>query len=103
MIYLQLTFNKIFDYLTEAKETIFINLYNRKLNKRVYRLTEIENTLTHLHKLKFNPDYAQNIIQQKYANANKNQQHFRDNFQKLKDYYNEIRPPNDNQFRIVFE
>lgn len=61
IIYLQDVFNNIFAYLTDNKETVFTNLYERKLKKRVYKLTQIENKLTHLYKIKFNPDYAQKI------------------------------------------
>lgn len=41
IISLQVTFEGIFSFLTDDKEKIFINVYERKLRKRVYRLTEI--------------------------------------------------------------
>lgn len=48
----------IFDYLTDKRENIFINFYERKLKKRVVKLLAIEERLTHFYKIIFNPDYA---------------------------------------------
>lgn len=41
IVRLQNNFTNIFNYLTEKNESIFINLYERKLKKRVTRLMQI--------------------------------------------------------------
>jgi hypothetical protein len=58
VVEIQNNFTSIFNYLTDHKETIFLKLYPRKLNKRVAALCAIEDRLTHFYKLKFNSDYA---------------------------------------------
>jgi hypothetical protein len=55
---LQNSFTNIFTYLTDKNETIFLSFYEKKLKKRVAKLFQIEDKLTHFFKIIFNPDYA---------------------------------------------
>jgi len=59
VVEIQTIFNRVLSYLTDAKETIFINLYDRKLKKRVVTLFSIDDRLTYIYKIQFNPDYAE--------------------------------------------
>lgn len=102
IVRLQNNFTSIFNYLTEQKESIFINLYERKLKKRVAKLFQIEDKLTHFFKIIFNPDYAEMQARER-QNPQPKENRLDEKFRQVRELSEEMRPMNEKHFKVVFE